>query len=92
MIKLLIVPLASLLLMVTVTSQGQQQQADAQDDEGCYLIPSDSIGDGWQRKVCENGQDSYISPSGEECFANSAEVDVTSCGNEVSNPNRMQVD
>jgi hypothetical protein len=51
MIKLLIVPLASLLLMVTVTSQGQQQQADAQDDEGCYLIPADSIGDGWEESL-----------------------------------------
>jgi hypothetical protein len=85
---LYIVPLAVLMLTVTVTTI-QGPKAAAQDE--CEYSEAPNIGEGWTLKNC-GGEISYINPSGEECFANSAEVDVVSCGNEVNNPNRIQVD
>jgi len=66
--------------------------ATEQEDEGeqgeCKIMDASNIGEGWQRKVCPNpDEDSFISPSGEECFAN-PEFGTSACGNEVNNPDR----
>jgi hypothetical protein len=70
---LFVIPLTLLMLMVTVTATMPTVKAqDEGGDEGdCQLMDASEIGEGWQRKVCPNSEyDSWISPSGEECFAN----------------------
>lgn len=58
----------------------------AQDEGDCYLIDAPQIGEGWQRRVCSNSDyDSWISPSGEECFANPV-TGTTRCGEGPGNP------
>lgn len=62
----------------------------AQDEEDCQLMDATDIGEGWQRKVCPNSDyDSWISPSGEECFANPV-VGTTRCGEGPDDPPIIQ--
>ena len=61
--------------------------AYAQDDEGeCQLMDAPHLGEGWQRRVCSNSDyDSWISPNGEECFANPV-AGTTRCGEGTDDP------
>jgi hypothetical protein len=79
------------MLMVTVVTIQGQPRAQAQDDEGdCQLMDAPHLGEGWQRKVCPNSEyDSWISPSGEECFANPVAC-TTQCGEGPGNPPIIQ--
>jgi hypothetical protein len=82
-----VLPLAALMLVLTLQLQ-QTPQAKAQDEgEGeCQLMDAPQIGEGWQRRVCSNSDyDSWISPSGEECFANPGQG-TTRCGEGPGNP------
>jgi hypothetical protein len=87
MSKLIVLPLAMTMLMVTTITIQDQPQAQAQDGEGeCEIMDAPNIGEGWQRRVCSNPDyDSWISPSGEECFGNEASGN-TRCGEGPGNP------
>ena len=78
----LMLPLAALMLMVTLQVQ-QTPQTVAQDEEGeCQLMDAPQLGEGWQRRVCQNSDyDSWISPDGDECFANERSGN-TRCGDD----------
>jgi hypothetical protein len=76
-----ITPLAALMLMVTIIGQ-----VKAQDEGECTLMPAPHLGEGWMRNACPNSDDdSWISPSGEECFANPV-AGTTRCGEGPDDP------
>jgi hypothetical protein len=85
---LFVIPLTLLMLTVTVTATMPTIEAqDEEEGEGdCQLMDAPNIGEGWQRRVCSNPDyDSYISPSGEECFGNEVSGN-TRCGEGPGNP------
>jgi hypothetical protein len=91
MMKLLIMPLAALMLMMTAV--GQVKAQDEGENSECNTVQADDeLAEGWLIETCSNGETAYISPSGERCYANQGAVDTTACGDEVNNPNRIQVD
>jgi hypothetical protein len=52
----------------------------------CQVMDAPQIGEGWQRRVCSNSDyDSWISPSGEECFGNPASGNTRCEGQEMYN-------
>ena len=94
--RLIVVPLAALMLMVILQMTPQIPQIRAQDegeDSECATVPADDeLAEGWLIETCSNGETAYISPSGERCYANQGAVDTTACGDEVNNPDRILVD
>jgi hypothetical protein len=73
-------------LSVVVFPAYATQDEEQGDEEECQLMDAPQLGEGWQRKVCPNSDnDSWISPNGEECFAN-PEFGTTRCGEGPGNP------
>ena len=87
-------PLVTVILMVTVVTIQGQPQAQAQDEEGgCIEMDASNIGEGWTRLVCEGEPDRYFNPDGIECnFNSNAGIEVTGCGEGVSNSDRILVE